>query len=139
MTNLRKPTGTPYLLPKPVQIKHAKTVSGRSRGTRLGFPTINIDLVSAPQELAHGIYACWIFLNDQKYMGAMHYGDRPVFQDTKTFEVHVIDGEIRNFPEEVDVDVIARLREVLHFETTEALQEAIATDILNVRAILKKV
>ena len=69
-------------------------------------------------------------------MAAVHYGPRPVFQDTTSFEVHVVDGIPSRFPKYVEVEVIARLRGVRDFATVEGLMEQIALDIKEARSIL---
>lgn len=120
----------------PVIIRHAKTVSGRSRGKRIGIPTINVDPASAPKELTQGIYACFILIDGNKYKGAMHFGPRPVFQDCETLEVHVLDETIETLPQNVDIEVIGRIRNVEDFPDVEALKTAIAQDIAAVRAML---
>lgn len=124
-------------LPEPIRITAAPIVSGASRGRRIGIPTLNIDLSVIPKELQHGIYACWIRIGDKQYRGAMHYGPRPVFQDSETFEVHVLDAVLNESPETVDIDIVARIRDVQNLESIEALKKAIAADIEAVRAMLK--
>lgn len=121
----------------PLTIKEAVVIPGRSRGRRIGIPTLNIDLRAIPKELEHGIYACWITVNGKRLMGAMHYGPRPVFKDSETFEVHVLDAALAESPKTVDIEIVARIRDVENFASTEALKETIAADIAAVRAILK--
>ena len=126
----------PRRLPNAILIAGAAVVSGSARGRRIGIPTLNIELSSAPKELSHGIYACFISLGGKKYRGAMHYGPRPVFKDTETFEVHVLDAVIDEPPSTIDLEVIAKIRDVKDFPSTEALKEAIAADIAATRAML---
>jgi FAD synthase len=66
----------------------------------------------------------------------MHFGPRPVFRDSESLEVHVLDTVVTEFPSEVEVDVLARLRDVAMFDTAQELQEAIAHDIALTRGIL---
>ncbi len=66
----------------------------------------------------------------------MHYGLRPVFKDTGTLEVHVLDAAIEELPATADIDIVGRIRDVQDFPSTETLQSAIAADILAVRAML---
>ncbi len=119
------------------QITAAKVVSGSARGRRIGTPTINIDPAQAPKELRHGIYACRISIAGKRYMGAMHYGLRPVFKDTETLEVHVLDATIERAPETVNIEIVGKIRNVKDFPGPEQLKEAIGQDIEAVRAMLR--
>lgn len=67
----------------------------------------------------------------------MHYGPRPVFHDTESCEVHLIDASPTRVPVEVTVETVARLRDVRDFPTVEALQEQMDRDIEEARAILQ--
>lgn len=66
----------------------------------------------------------------------MHFGPRPVFRDSVSLEVHVLDTVVSEFPAEVEVDVLARLRDVAMFDSAEELRKAIAHDIALTRGIL---
>ena len=116
----------------------AHVVHGAGRGRKLKIPTINVALGDAPPSLMHGVYACRIVLDDRQYMGAMHYGPRPVFADSESLEVHVLDAALTAVPEEVTLEVVARLRDVQNFPDAQSLKNAIADDIRSVRAILRK-
>lgn len=59
-----------------------------------------------------------------------------MFGDTKSCEVHLIDVTPSDHPTEVEVEVVARLRDVREFATSEALMEQMTKDIENARAIL---
>lgn len=119
-----------------VIITDAKVISGAGRGKGLGIPTINIDLSAVPDKLAHGIYACRITVDKKIHMGAMHYGPRPVFKDTETFEVHIIDETVDVVPETVDIEIIGFIRPVQDFSSAEALVERIQKDIEEARGML---
>ena len=121
-----------------IKITHASVVSGSARGRSIGVPTLNIALSSAPEELTSGIYACLILFDGKTYKGAMHFGPRPVFRDTETFEIHVLDAVIDAPPTTVDLEIIARIRDIENFPNVEALKKAIEGDISSTRAILDK-
>ena len=118
-------------------LKNLKTVTGASRGRRMEIPTINIDPTLA-KDLLHGVYAAWVTIAGKKYMGALHVGPRPVFKDSVSFEVHVLDADFANLPETVDLAVIEKIRDIEDFPSVEALKERIAGDIRETRAILSR-
>ena len=66
----------------------------------------------------------------------MHFGPRPVFQDSASCEIHIIDAAILNPPTHVEIEVIMKLRDVQDFPGPEALVEQMRTDIVDARAIL---
>lgn len=119
----------------------ASAIPGAGRGKEMGIPTINVDLSAVPLELGDGIYACTVKLSDSEtlYGGAMHYGPRPVFDNTRACEVHIIDTELHTAPTEATITVLEYLREIKDFPDTEALVKQIETDIQNCRNILKNV
>jgi FAD synthase len=102
----------------------------------LKVPTINLELADVPPSLMHGIYACSAVIGGKTYKSAVHYGPRPVFKDSESFEVHILDAAIPDPPETLELTVVARLRDVENFPDAEALKAAIADDIAAVRAIL---
>lgn len=115
----------------------ASAITGAGRGKQYGIPTININLAAVPEELAEGIFACFIDIKDgEKYLGAMHYGPRPVFKDSRACEVHLIDAVIPTLPESVTVTVVKHLRDVKDFPSTEELKDQILKDIEQCRGIL---
>lgn len=124
------------LLSKSVHIRGAKVVSGRGRGKAIGIPTINIELASVPDALKRGIYACRITLGSTVHNGALHFGPRPAFNDTETMEIHIIDEVITDVPPTVDLDILAYIRGVENFSSTEDLVRAIRKDIDVSRGIL---
>lgn len=114
-------------------------IPGSGRGKGLSVPTINLDLHHIPIELEEGIYVCTVRLHEeQDQMGAtMHYGPRPVFKDSRSCEIHLLDMTIGTPPETVEVTVIKRLRSVENFPSPEKLVEQIQKDNDQARAILQ--
>jgi riboflavin kinase / FMN adenylyltransferase len=115
----------------------APVIAGAGRGKALGTPTMNVDLSAVPPELEEGIYACFAQIEGKREPAAMHYGPRPVFKDSTSCEIHLIDRIVVQAPSHVKVEVIARLREVRDFAAPEALVQQMAKDIESARAILR--
>lgn len=121
----------------PLFIFTAHVTSGSGRGKRLQVPTINVTLDDVPHELEEGIYACFVELGDEMYHPAsMHYGPRPVFKDTPSCEVHLLDQGIPEVPEIITIHIIEYVRPVRDFPSEAALLEQIASDNAAARAIL---
>jgi riboflavin kinase/FMN adenylyltransferase len=120
----------------PMIMKGIPTQTGSARGRRMDIPTINFD-PSYAKDLMHGVYACWVTVDGKKYMGAMHFGPRPVFKDSVSFEVHLLDAVLTELPKTTDLEVVQKIREVEDFPDAEALKQRIKRDIEETRAILK--
>ncbi|MDD4318956.1 MAG: riboflavin kinase [Candidatus Peribacteraceae bacterium] len=114
----------------------ARVVPGRKRGRTIGTPTINLHLKDVPAELAQGIYACFTWLDDERKEAVMHYGPRPVYDDTISCEVHVPGEAIPDAPDALRIHVVAFIRDVTDFPLREVLQEQIKSDIKVAHAIL---
>lgn len=97
---------------------------------------MNLNLNDVPSDIAEGIYAGWVQVDQVWCMAAIHYGPRPVFQDSRSFEVHLLDVGVGIPPERIDVELVERLRDVLDFPSTDALLAQIQQDIEQTRAIL---
>jgi FAD synthase len=124
----------------------AHVIPGSGRGKHLGVPTMNLALEDIPENLSDGIYACTVKRtsdlgrrtseNNQWFSAVMHIGPRPVFQDTRSCEVHVIDDVLLNSPQTITVQIIGFLREVRNFPSPHALIEQMEEDIIAARAML---
>ena len=128
---------SPHRLPDPILIEHAPVVRGRGRGKAIGIPTINLELAVAPAGMHHGIYAAKVRIGHDEYMGAVHFGPRPVFQDSEALEVHIIDEVIGEVPPTVDLTIIGFLRDVGDFTSVDLLVRSIQGDIATTRAMLQ--
>ncbi len=116
----------------------AKVINGSGRGRTLGTPTMNIDLNDVPAELDEGIYAGFAKIKDAWQKAAIHYGPRPVFKDTPSFEVHVLRNPPESAPDILEVCLVGRLREVCNFPSIEALMEQIGRDVQESHAMLDR-
>lgn len=100
---------------------------GRGVGHTLGFPTANIDLSTTRKMLPKdGVYAVRI----GKHIGMANLGDAPTFAVKKPLlEVHLIDFEGDLYGQTVTVEFFHRLRDIVHFDSAEALQTQLQQDL----------
>jgi FAD synthase len=66
----------------------------------------------------------------------MHYGPRPVFADTLSCEIYVIDRVITSPPQKLHVSVMNRIRDIKSFPLSGMLEEQIKSDIDVAKRIL---
>lgn len=115
----------------------AHVVRGAGRGRTIGSPTLNLSLPDVPCSLRNGIYACTVSWNRHAFPAAMHFGPRPVFNDSATCEVHVIGRAVRRSPLRIRVEVLKRLRSIRNFKTVTLLRKQIARDVKNARDLYR--
>lgn len=123
---------TATLLGRPFSIT-GTVLHGRGVGHTLGFPTANIDLTHTRKMLPKdGVYAVRI-KNEKlriKNCGMANLGTAPTFGVEKPLlEVHLLDFEGDLYGETVTVEFSRRLRDIVRFDSIEALQHQLQTDL----------
>ena len=111
---------------------------GDQLGQQLGFPTANLNvagLVLPP----NGVFAAQARHRDRHYPAIMNIGIRPTLQrpqPTLQVEVHLLDYRGDLYGEELEVTLVARVRDEQRFPSLEALRAQIALDIQRARQLL---
>lgn len=110
------------MLGRPLRIK-GQVVKGNGIGRNLGFPTANLDVDSGSKIVpGNGIYAGYGYLDSHQYLGLVSIGTRPTFNlNRRVFEVHLLDFDGQLYGQEIEVDIIHRLRDEIHFDSIDAL------------------
>jgi riboflavin kinase/FMN adenylyltransferase len=117
----------------------AKVIGGAKRGTGLGFPTANVALAKGTA-LAHGIYATFVHVHGERYMGAAYLGTRPTFDNgAAVLEVFLLDFDGDLYGREIEIEFIDFIRGDRRFETVQALTSQMQKDVARAREILSSV
>jgi len=116
-------------------------IKGKGRGVLLGYPTINC-VIPKNFSLLFGIYAAFISIHSNKYMGALHYGPIPTFSENqKSLEIFVIDADPSIFTDNpltnITITVVKKIRDIRTFRSSEDLSTQIGNDVLYIRKHLK--
>jgi len=122
--------GRPYSLEGPV-------VRGEQRGRVLGFPTANVAVDADKLLPREGIYVVQAVIDGETAPrpGVMHLGPRPTFFGfSPSAEVFLLDYEGDLYDRHLRVHFLHRIRDIARFESAEALQDAIRSDIEIARA-----
>ena len=108
---------------------------GAERGRLLGFPTAN--LVELETLIpGNGVYAATTSIEGVRFAAAVNIGPNPTFGElSKKVEVHVLDycGDL--YGKRLNVDFLARIREVIRFTSVEGLLAQLRQDIEQVRMV----
>jgi riboflavin kinase/FMN adenylyltransferase len=108
-----------------------RVLRGHARGRRIGFPTANLALTSAVEQLEPGVYA-------GRALGlpaAINVGVRPTFEvdGPANIEVHIIGFNGDLYGRELTVDLTARIRKERRFPSVDALVEQLRRDVAAAR------
>jgi riboflavin kinase/FMN adenylyltransferase len=115
-------------------------IKGNQLGRTIGFPTANIE-VSENYKLIpkNGVYIVSAIVNNQTIFGMMNIGIKPTLGDNiPTIEVHLLDFSEDIYGQEIQVNVIERLRDEQKFESFEALKSQLEIDKTNTLDYFKK-
>jgi riboflavin kinase / FMN adenylyltransferase len=126
----RKALGRPYRLT-------GRIVTGHGRGKPMGFPTANLEPATELLVPGPGIYAGYTLQAGQSYPSAISIGTNPTFGDNPlSVESFLLDfsGDLYGLPAEFEF--VARIRDHVAFSGPEALSDAIAADVSEVRRLL---
>ncbi|MEY2613956.1 MAG: Riboflavin kinase [Planctomycetota bacterium] len=112
---------------------------GAGRGRTLGFPTANLESIPVlvPQ---HGVYAAKVCTEGGVFGTpvALHIGPNPTFGEEATkVEAHLIGYSGDLYGQEIELQIIDRVRTVRKFESKDALLAQLSTDIATVLQLVK--
>jgi riboflavin kinase/FMN adenylyltransferase len=111
-------------------------VTGRQRGTTLGFPTAN--LADIPHLLpAEAVYAGVAQLaDDSLHLAAVNIGPQPTFaQPQPCVEAHLLGYSGQLGGQRLGLHLLARLRDQARFDDANALAAQLQRDVEQVRAL----
>jgi riboflavin kinase/FMN adenylyltransferase len=106
-----------------------QVVRGAQRGRLLGFPTANLAVLPDRAIPADGVYACFVWVGDERYPAVTNVGVRPSFSGTeRTIEAHLLgfDGDLYGL--DLKIEFVERLRPERRFEDLDDLTGQIQVD-----------
>jgi riboflavin kinase/FMN adenylyltransferase len=122
------------LLGRPYRIR-GMVVRGAGRGSKLGFPTANVEQIDTllPPD---GIYAGKAIANDFSYPAAISMGTNPTFDEqAMKVEVFLLDYQGDLYDRPLQVDFITRLRDTVKFKSVDELIDQMNRDVEATRQI----
>lgn len=122
------------LLGRPYRI-HGTVVHGQGRGDRLGYPTANIGGIETLLP-GQGIYAGRATIGGQAHATALSLGGNPTFGESELkVEAFLLDYRGDLYGRTIEIDFLARLRDIKCFDSVDQLVEQMARDVQKTRAI----
>jgi riboflavin kinase/FMN adenylyltransferase len=122
------------LLTRPYRIR-GRVVHGAGRGARLGYPTANLDEIATllPVE---AIYAGRALVDGAWWPAAISLGSNPTFDEgALKVEAHLLDYHGDLYGRWIEVDFLARLRNIMKFASVDELLVQMQRDVAATRAI----
>jgi riboflavin kinase/FMN adenylyltransferase len=117
-------------------------VHGDGRGAGLGYPTANLEVHEALVRPARGIYAGRARLGSDVYPAAVSIGVNPTFVSADErppvrIEAYLLDFSGDLYGQRLRIELHARLREELSFDSTAALVAQMDKDVEATRALAR--
>jgi riboflavin kinase/FMN adenylyltransferase len=122
------------LLAAPYRIRGMVT-HGAGRGAKIGFPTANLGAIDTLLP-AQGVYAGRGWVGATSWPAAINLGPSPTFGDPASrVEVHLIGQQESLYGQPLEVDFLARLRDIRPFESPQALSQQLVRDVEEAKRI----
>jgi riboflavin kinase / FMN adenylyltransferase len=111
---------------------------GAARGAKIGFPTANVDAVDTLLP-GLGVYAGRCAVEGRVWPAAINIGPNPTFgEQALKVEVHLIGFSDSLYGQPLEVDFLARLRDIVQFSGVDALKAQLARDVTAASDVFKQ-
>lgn len=100
-------------------------ISGKGKGKKLGFPTVNILL---EEEMESGVYSGKVFVDGMEHKVGIY-----ISRDEKILEAHLLDFSENLRGKEIEIEIGKKIREVRRFSSDEKLKKQILKDLSIIR------
>jgi riboflavin kinase / FMN adenylyltransferase len=108
---------------------------GARRGGLLGFPTANLEAIDTLLP-APGVYAGRAYTPGGVYPAATSIGPNPTFgEHSLKVEAHLLDFHGSLYGQPLEIDFLARLRDIRTFSSAEQLTRQLTTDLAQTRRV----
>lgn len=122
------------MLSQPYRIRGIVT-HGAGRGAKIGFPTANLAGIDTLLP-AVGVYAGRAWVSGERWPAAINLGTSPTFGDESVrVEIHLIGQRESLYGQPMEVDFLARMRDIRPFPSVEALVEQLNADVAEAKRI----
>lgn len=111
---------------------------GDARGRTIGIPTANL-LLHDILHPAHGAYAAYVRIDNNRYDAIVNIGVRPTFLKTDVLlEAHIFNFNQDIYGKALTVELVAHIRPEQKFTGIDALKQQISEDITKAKYLLQE-
>ena len=105
-------------------------VKGKSLGRTIGYPTANLEIAEDYKLIpAQGVYVAKAIINGKPVFGMMNIGTNPtVGGEKQTIETYFFDFDEDLYGQQLEIQLLERIREEKTFDTIDELVAAMKTD-----------
>lgn len=105
-------------------------VKGKSLGRTIGYPTANLEIAEDYKLIpAQGVYVAKAIINGKPVFGMMNIGTNPtVGGERQTIETYFFDFDQDLYGQQLEIQLLERIREEKTFDTIDELVAAMKTD-----------
>jgi len=119
------------------QIYKSKVFHGSKDGSKISYPTVNLDPNILSSSLKRGVYAGWVIVGDETFPGAIYFGPRLVKgEDQDILEIYILDFSAEIYGEEISFTLESHIRDVMDFTDFSLLKDQIKEDIKKIKQVL---
>lgn len=130
--------GAARMLGRPHRVEGVVVRGARRGGSELGYPTANLECLPHTAIPADGVYAGWLVVGDMSWPAAISIGTNPTFGgDERSVEAYALDrDDLDLYGTHAAVDFLARLRDMVKFDSVDALIEQMDQDVKRTRELI---
>ncbi len=103
----------------------SNVVEGAKIGRKLGFPTANLKYPNDIIKIPHGVYKVKIL----EKIAIMNWGIKPTFNCEEAMEVHIPNFNQDLYNQELEIEIVSKIRDEKKFDSLEELKTQIEKDI----------
>ena len=113
-------------------------LKGRNVGTKMGYPTANLEFPKGGLIPARGVYASTVRIGKRTYTAISNVGSRPTFDDGDEIncETFIFDYHRNLYGQTIRVSLLHFLRPEQKFASQEELEQQIYTDVARAKDYL---
>lgn len=118
----------------------AKVIHGNKLGTKLGFPTANLEIHKNKLIPAQGVYSCMVLVGTIWYKGMMYIGKKYYAHEIPedVIEVNIFDFNHDIYGETIEVELIDFIRPGIKFTGKDQIINQLGIDKMNVLESLNR-
>jgi riboflavin kinase/FMN adenylyltransferase len=106
-------------------------IPGNKLGRKIDFPTANLQIINEDKVIpGKGIYAAWVYIGREKYLGMAYIGTRPtvVADGEQRIEVHILGFSGDLYGQTLRLEFFAFIREDKVFDSLTELKNQLIID-----------